>query len=417
MTNSRPDQLQPDHVVVAGGGVAGLEAVMALRELAGDRVRITLVAPDDDFVYRPLTVGDPFALGSARRVPLERFAAEFGAELRQDRLDSVFPEAHTVFLAGGDDLTYDRLIVAVGASAVPAYQHHGTTFRGQEDVEAIHGLVQDVEEGYVHRIVFVVPPGVAWSLPLYELALMTARRAFEMEAEVELTFVTPEERPLPVFGPRATADVAARLAKAGIRTVCSTIADIPRKGAVLLRPSGELLECDRLITLPVARPIRIKGLPTDSEGFLPIDSHCRVGGVADVYAAGDGANFPLKQGGLACQQADVAAENIARSAGVPVGPASFRPVLRGQLLTGEKPQFMRHDLSGRGTGRDESSEHLLWWPPTKIAGKYLAPYMAVDEEQDRAATMGNGVRRRALVTPALDGSRDIELRGYEFASR
>jgi sulfide:quinone oxidoreductase len=416
MTTPHPDQLRPRHIVVAGGGVAGLEAVMALRELAHERVRVTLVAPDDDFVYRPLTVGDPFALGPARRVPLKDFAADFHAELRKDRLDSVFPDTHTVFLASGADLTYDELIVAVGASPVPAYEY-GTTFRGQEDVEAIHGLVQDVEEGYVRRIAFVVPPGVAWSLPLYELALMTARRAFEMNVDVELTFVTPEERPLPVFGPHASDDVAARLANAGIRTVCSTIADIPNKGVVVLRPSGESLECDRVVTLPVVRSIRIKGLPTDSEGFLPIDSLCRVGGVADVYAAGDGANFPLKQGGLACQQADVAAENIARAAGIPIRPSTFRPVLRGQLLTGEKPHFMRHDVSGRGDGRDESSERLLWWPPTKIAGKYLAPYMAVTEEHERAATLGEGARRRALVTPATDGSYEIELRGYEFASR
>ena len=54
-----------------------------------------------------------------------------------------------------------------------------TTFRGQEDVEALHGLVQDIEEGYVRSVAFVVPAGVSWSLPLYELALMTARRAWE----------------------------------------------------------------------------------------------------------------------------------------------------------------------------------------------------------------------------------------------
>jgi sulfide:quinone oxidoreductase len=416
MTNSRAEQPQPTHVVVAGGGVAGLEAVMALRDIAGDRVRITLVAPDDDFEYRPLTVGDPFAMGAARRVPLTQFAADFRVELRKDRLDAVFPETNTAFLGSGDDLSYDKMVVAVGARPVPAYEY-GTTFRGQEDVEAIHGLVQDVEEGYVRKIAFVVPPGVAWSLPLYELALMTARRAYEMNVDVELTFVTPEERPLPVFGPAASSDVADLLTRAGIRTICSTIADVPRKGVVVLRPSGETIECERVVTLPVTRPLRIKGLPTDAGGFLPIDSYCRVGGMADVYAAGDGANFPLKQGGLACQQADVAAENIARAAGVPVGPSTFRPVLRGQLLTGQKPQFMRHDVSGRGHGREESSQHALWWPPTKIAGKYLASYMAATEDRERAATVGDGVKRRALMTTAADGLQEIELRGYEFASR
>ena len=416
MTTSRHEQLSPLHVVVAGGGVAGLESVMALRELAGDRVRITLVAPDDDFVYRPLSVGEPFALGPARRVPLSQFAAELDVELRKDGIASVFPDTHTLFLTSGADLEYDKLVVAVGAGQAPAYEY-ATTFRGQEDVEAIHGLVQDVEQGYVRRIAFVVPPGVAWSLPLYELALMTARRAFEMCVEVELTFITPEERPLPMFGAKASADVRGLLDGAGIRTVCSTLASIPRKGTVVLRPSGETIECERVVTLPVTHGRRVKGLPADADGFIPIDTQCRVAGLADVYAAGDGANFPLKQGGLACQQADVAAENIARAAGIPVGPSSFRPVLRGQLLTGDKPHFMRHDVSGRGQGRDESTEHILWWPPTKIAGRYLAPYMAHQEETERAAAVGSGIKRRALVTSATDGAHDVELRGYEFASR
>jgi hypothetical protein len=78
---------------------------------------------------------------------------------------------------------------------------------------------------------------------------------------------------------------------------------------------------------------------------------------------------------------------------------------------------MRHDVSGRGQGREESSEHVLWWPPTKIAGKYLSAYMAATEDRERAATVGHGVKRRALMTNAADGLHEIELRGYEFASR
>jgi sulfide:quinone oxidoreductase len=54
-------------IVIAGGGVAGLEALLGLRAVAGDRVHVTLVAPDPDFTYRPLAVAEPFALGHAHR--------------------------------------------------------------------------------------------------------------------------------------------------------------------------------------------------------------------------------------------------------------------------------------------------------------------------------------------------------------
>jgi sulfide:quinone oxidoreductase len=414
MTDSnRTSSTKPLHVVVAGGGVAGLEAVMALRDLVGSRVRITLLDPGSNFVYRPLSVGEPFALGAARATSLVQFARDFDCELVQDTVSEVFPDLHTVALQSGDELHYDKLVVTLGARRQPAFTH-ATTFRGQEDVEALHGLVQDVEEGYVHSIAFVVPTGVSWSLPLYELALMIARRAYEMCVDVELTFVTPEERVLPLFGSGASADVHAMLDEAGIRVRCGFVPEIPRKGTVMLHPTGDWIEADRIVALPVVRGRRISGLPCDSDGFLPIDSFARVAGVSDVYAAGDGANFPVKQGGIACQQADVLGAHIAREAGIPVDVQPFRPVLRGQLLTGAKPHFMRHDLRAQSAEEDASSEHLLWWPPTKVAGKYLAPYIAVQEERERAASSAPGVKRRAVIAPS---DREMPLRGYEFVTR
>src|SRR5947199_8041945 len=79
----------PLHVVIAGGGVAGLETLIALRELAGSQVAITLVSPDSDFVYRPLSVGEPFALGPAEHVPLKRVARDFDAAWHDEALVSV----------------------------------------------------------------------------------------------------------------------------------------------------------------------------------------------------------------------------------------------------------------------------------------------------------------------------------------
>src|SRR5437763_10222039 len=414
MSNSTPHQ--PLHVVVAGGGVAGLEAVMALRDLAGERVSITLLEPAGSFVYRPLTVGEPFALGPARATSLTQFARDFDCVLVHDTVTEVVPELHTLALQSGEELSYDKLVVTLGARREPAFEH-ATTFRGQEDVEALHGLVQDIEEGYVRRIAFVVPAGVSWSLPLYELALMTARRAYEMCVDVELTFVTPEERVLPLFGSRASADVQAMLEKAGVRVRTGFVPEIPRKGTVLLHPSGDWIEADRVVALPVVRGRRIAGPPCDPAGFLPIDSFARVAGVKGVYAAGDGANFPVKQGGIACQQADVVAAHIAREAGIPVEVEPFRAVLRGQLLTGDKPHFMRRDLRAQGAENDASTEHMLWWPPTKVAGKYLAAYIAVEEEREHAAVAGRGAKRRAVIAPSVAAEHETPLRGYEFVAR
>lgn len=402
-------------VVIAGGGVAALEAAIALRALAGPKPLITLVAPNDDFVYQPMTVAEPFALGATPRLPLSEFARDLELDWRKDSVRAIGGD-RAVLLEGGGFVPYDKLIVAIGAPRVAVYEH-ATSFRGEHDVQAVHGLVQDVELGAVRRVAFVVPTGVAWSLPLYELALMLARRAYEMCVDAELTLVTPEDRPLGVFGRTAADDVERRLADSGIRLVTRTSAEIPARGRIVLHPGGEEITCERVIALPVTRGPELAGLPWDDAGFIPIDSNARVVGVANVYAAGDGTNFPLKQGGLACQQADAAAEHIAASLGAPLTPRPFKPVLRGQMLTGEKPQFMRRDVTARGDRQELSDSRPLWWPATKVAGRYLSGYLAGhDRSPAGSEQLAPGVRRRAFLTPAKDDLNEIPLRGYEYAA-
>jgi sulfide:quinone oxidoreductase len=80
------------HVVIAGGGVAALEALIALRKLAGDGLRMTLVAPEPDFVYRPMATAEPFCLGRVTRHPLAAVARDFGAELVRAGLAEVEAE-------------------------------------------------------------------------------------------------------------------------------------------------------------------------------------------------------------------------------------------------------------------------------------------------------------------------------------
>ena len=356
---------------MAGGGVAALEAVLALRALAGDRLAVTMLAPDEHFVYQPLSVKQPFALGEATRYPLARVAEDLGIELRRGALASVDASGRTARTSEGETISYDALLVAVGAGREPAFEH-AVTFRGREDGERAHGIVQDIEAGYVRRIAFVVPPGTAWSLPLYELALMTAGRARETSADVELTFVTPEESPLAVFGPRASEEVGCLLSDAGVRVETGVQAAVERKGEVLLRPGSRRVECDRILALPRIVGRRVEGLPSDENGFVPIDEHARVPGVEAVWAAGDGTAFPVKQGGIACQQADAAAADIARLAGADVEAAPFRPVLRGQLLTGSQPRYITDSPED---AEPQGSPGALLWSASKVAGVYLAPYL------------------------------------------
>jgi sulfide:quinone oxidoreductase len=373
----------PTNVLIAGGGPAALEAALALNRLAGDRVATTLLAPELNLTYRPLSVLSPFAAGSAPTYPLKRIATDAGFRHLRGRLARVDAPAHEVVTTEGERIAYDMLLIASGARPVEPFKT-ATMFTGSlTDQERLHGIVQDVEEGYLKRLAFVVPPGSTWSLPLYELALMLAERAYEMCAALELHVVTPESAPLALFGAKASAEVAKLLQEAGVTVHTGTDAELVTRGRLRLSATGEQIDVDRLVTLPRLEGPALAGLPANAEGFLSTDDHARVLGVADVYAAGDVTAFAIKQGGIACQQADAAAADIARRAGAPVEAEPFKPVLRGVLLTERWARFLRHDP---GAERDDVAGRALWWPPTKIAGRELAGYLeGLDEEGGREA--------------------------------
>ena len=130
------------------------------------------------------------------------------------------------------------------------------------------------------------------------------------------------------------------------------------------------------MALPKLEGPGLPGLPADDLGFIEIDEHARVVGVDDVYAPGDATDFPIKQGGIATQQADAAVEMIAARLGAGVRPATFQPLLRGMLLTGIAPTYLRSAVTEQAADAGELAETPLWWPPTKIAGRYLGPHLA-----------------------------------------
>jgi sulfide:quinone oxidoreductase len=132
---------------------------------------------------------------------------------------------------------------------------------------------------------------------------------------------------------------------------------------------------DYVVTLPLLSGPRVTGIPTtEPHGFIPVDEYARVEGLTGVYAAGDAVDFPVKQGGLAAQQADTAAAHIAATCGAAVEPVPFTPVLRGMLFTGGEPLYMRSDVPGADP-TIPGAWYPLWWPPTKVAGRYLPPYL------------------------------------------
>jgi sulfide:quinone oxidoreductase len=386
-------------VVIAGGGIAALEAVLALRAVAGDRVDIEIWTTERDFVYRPLAVATPFLMGEVRSYPLDRLVSLAGGRLRDGRVTAVDAGRHVVHV-DADEVAYDILLLALGARSTAGIEG-ATTFRGHEDEETVADVIGAVVTGHVRRLVFALPQGPSRPLPLYELALETRSHLSDRGTRgVEVTIVTPERSPLEIFGAEASEAVLELLETRGIEIVASAAAE--RFAAGELHVCGRAaIQADAVIAMAQLEGQRVPGVPCDASGFVPTDDHGRVPGLRDVFAAGDMTSFPIKQGGIATQQADAAAAAIASDLGIPVEPAPFRPVVRGQLLTGIFPRYLRSDASGVG---HVPATQAPWWPPAKIVGRQLTPFLAAHLGLGRSAPPAGAVDEGVELERRPDGT-------------
>jgi sulfide:quinone oxidoreductase len=370
-------------VLVAGGGVAALEAVFALRALAGDLVDLELLAPEPRFYYQPLAVAEPFGAGVVQTVELSALAAAAGAQLTAGELASVSPEARVARTSHGMAIGYDALLIACGASPRPLIRD-AITFRGAADTERIGKLVREAARGDVESVVLALPTRRTWLLPLYELAF--GIRAY---SEARLVVSTVEPAPLGLLGEAAAAMVRSLLVRDRI--------DLEPY------PGDAAHTASVVVAAPELHARRIHGIPADDDGFISTNQFSAVHGMRDVYAAGDVTTFEVKHGSIAAAQAMAAAESIAARAGADLVPAPFRPIVRATMYCGRETIYARRDLSNP-SDPGEVSRDPLWSPPAKIATRYLAPALARREEWRRGETGSlPSVRRRPAPPPPIMG--------------
>jgi sulfide:quinone oxidoreductase len=415
-------------VVIAGGGVAGLEAVLALRDLAGDRVEITLISPTGEFVYRPMLVAEPFGTARALRLDLEPLLAETETRHVADSVVGVDLATRSVTTGSGELVDYDALLIALGtrpAEAIPG----ALTFDGSSSNRGLEHMLRMLGSRHLRRVAFVVPPQPSWTIAAYELALMTAAERDQRRIpELELSLVTHERAPLGLFGSEASRLVDHTMRRAGVDLRTSARAERFANGRLELAGTEEAPGFDQVVALPALTVPEITGLPQRAHGFVGIDAAMHVEGLPDVWAAGDATSFSVKHGGISSQQADVAAGAIAARAGAKVAIEPFRPVLRGAVITGDTPDFLEAELYDPGAGV-ASAGRPLWTPSIKLAARYLGPYIArtlrggesmpafADVDRGPATSAGEGDPRRAVAAALAAADEDAERGDYEGALR
>ena len=325
-------------IVVLGSGFAGLETTFLLRLRLRDRVDLTVVAPQEEFAFRPNAIYVPFGADPADLyVGMGKPFARRNVAFVQDAAAGVDPDAHEVTLAGGRTVAYDKLVIATGADMrpeeIPGLADHAATIWTPQSMLGVRERFERVRdaarEGTRSRVLFLIPPNNKCAGPLYEVVLMfeTWLRRAGVREHVDITWSTFEQSYIQAFGPRLHEVVTEEFTRRGIEghvdeRVSVVTEDAARYEGGLSRPYDHLIAFP-----PYVSAVRYEGLPSDDRGFLETVMETRqLTGAPDIYAPGDAGDFPVKQAFLAFLQADTVAEHIAAELGEHAFEQPFDPV-------------------------------------------------------------------------------------------
>lgn len=345
----------PSRVLIAGGGLAGIEAALALRAAAGDRASVTVIDPRPRFQVPSTAAGRAFDLGWSIDQPMGVVVEGAGARLRRGRLAAIDGARRIAMLAGGELMPYDHLVVAVGGRPQSSVTD-ALTFRGHDDAPELRALVDGIADaaarGARTELAIVVPRRCAWPLTAYEIALMTHDHlaAAGVEGACRIQVVTAEERPLAAFAGAAGDQVLRTLARAGVLVRAGAAVRAFRWGRLEI-DGGDALPADRVVALPTLIGPAIEGLPADDDGFVVCDPDGRIADAPGVRVIGDAcAGATHRRAALACRQADRAAAAIARDLGLPADDGPADPC-------------------------DPDAAHGLPWPSHRVPGRHLTPFL------------------------------------------
>jgi sulfide:quinone oxidoreductase len=354
-------------IVILGGGVGGLVVADELRRRLAREHRITIVEKNSQHAFAPSFLW--LMTGDRRPEQISRDMRQLvpkGIELLQAEARSIDLTAYRIETSGGA-LTYDFLVVALGAElapgSVPGLAESAQTFYTFDGAAKLRTALHSFSGGKIA----IVVAGLPFKCPAapYEGMMLIAdffqRRG--LRDKVELHLFTPEPQPMPVAGPELGNAVRKMIEARGIafRPLRKLTGVNPATRSISFE-GRESFAYDLLVAVPPHRSpwvVREAGLANQG-GWVPVDSATLATKDENVYAIGDITAIPLpgrwkpdvslmlpKAGVFAHAQALVVARRIAdRIAG----------------------KGARHKFSGQGYCMLEAGEHLAGF----AFGQFLA---------------------------------------------
>ena len=300
-------------IVIVGGGAAGLACAHELRRL-GFAGKVTILSADADPPCDRPNLSKDYLAGTAPEEWLwlrsDDWYSDNDVDLRlSTEVARIDPAARTVHCASGEELPYDRLLLATGAEpnrlANPGFDRPNVhTLRSVADARAIAEQARSGSHAVIIGASFIA------------LEATAALR----QREVEIDIVSVEEVPLEhVFGAELGRHIQALHEKNGVRFHLSSVVEAFDGRAVQLK-GGERIEADFIVVGIGVRPrtglAESAGAAVD-HGVV-VDSFLETS-VAGIFAAGDIASYPSPVTGertriehfvVAERQGEVAAANM-----------------------------------------------------------------------------------------------------------
>ncbi|MCS7204914.1 MAG: FAD-dependent oxidoreductase [Leptospiraceae bacterium] len=312
------------HIVVAGSGFAGLESAFVIRYLFRhnkDKIKITIVSNEENFLFRPNTIYIPFGTDPKElEIPLKEVLPKHNIDFIVDPVEGVEPKESKLYTKN-HKIDFDYLVIATGAAMrpeeVPGLKEYANTIWTSQDMlnlgKSLNQAIERAKNNQNTHILFLVPPNNKCSGPLYEMVMMidTHLRREKVRNKIEMTWTTYEESYIQAFGPRLDEVVIQEFIERNIKGHKMYVVKEILSNKVIYQ-NGEEIPYDVLISFPpYIASVFYKNLPSDDRGFIETNFEDRsVKGFNNIFAPGDAGDFPVKQAFLAFLQADAVANKI-----------------------------------------------------------------------------------------------------------